>query len=83
MAACKKMMNSKFTWGDTVRVLASAPVKFQPGVIGSICGLRVLDTPELAEAAGQPSGTVMCLIELEDGTSFELPENYLAQIDDG
>lgn len=57
--------NFKFTWGDDVRVIMSAPASMRPGQIGSVCGMRELD------------GKNLYIVEFPAGDSMELMEEVL------
>ena len=65
------------TWGDTVRVSDAAPRRFRPGELGAVCGLRTIETAAVAEAFGQPVGTVLYLVEFAAGEAIEVPEGFL------
>jgi hypothetical protein len=68
---------SKFTWGDTVKVVDNAPPTAKPGSIVSIVGVH-----DGASRSGEyfdrfPEGTVYS-IEYDDGSSIEVPESAIA-----
>jgi hypothetical protein len=60
-------MNTNFIydWGETVRVVTTAPEELRPGQVCSICGMREKD------------GTNLYLVEFQNGDSVEVPEAYL------
>ena len=68
---------SKFNWGDTIRVVKSAPSGFHPNQLGEVCGLYVIKSSEESIAHKQSVGTTVYLIEFSDGNSIEIPENHL------
>ncbi len=70
--------NPLFGWGHTVEVKRASPVK--AGAIGSICGLRVIDSLITAKEHGQPIGTNLYLVEFEDGSDLEIPEVFLIRL---
>ena len=77
------MRNSNFneiTWGDEVAVDASAPVKYRPSNVGSVCGIYKLDTEDKAKKYGGKLGTVMYLVEFSDSTAIEIPHTFLVKV---
>lgn len=74
------MINQTFTWGDFVKVITSAPVKYRPGELGDVCGVWAIDSAENSEARGEPLGTTIYTVEFGDGTSAEIPGCYLEKI---
>jgi hypothetical protein len=68
----------EFSWGESVRVLAAAPAEFFPGTTGSICGVRIADSPEQADKVGVEVGERVYIVEFGDGSSCEVPERWLA-----
>jgi hypothetical protein len=64
---------SEPTWGDTVRVKASANIEMRPGALAAVCGLREVETAEQARQFSCPIGTTLYLIEFGDGESIEIP----------
>jgi hypothetical protein len=65
------------TWGDTVRVSAAAPPRFQPGELGAVCGLRTVETRHAADEFAQPVGTTLYLVEFAKAEAIEVPEPFL------
>jgi hypothetical protein len=58
-------MSFKFDHGDAVRVVGTAPLQLQPGLAGSVRGMRELE------------GERIYIVEYSDGESTEIPENLL------
>jgi len=60
-------MNDNFCydWGDTVRVITTAPNVMRPGQVCSVCGMR------------QHEGVNLYLVEFSDGEALEVPEDEL------
>jgi len=59
---------AKFTWGDSIRVTATAPAEFRPGSYAAVVGVR------------EPDSTVRWYrytIEYSDGSSVEIAEGDL------
>lgn len=73
-------VSHKFNWGDSVRVLKGAPSIYRQFEVGSICGIRLIETEENSRQLQQPIGTVLYLVEGGDGESLEVPEQYLEAI---
>lgn len=57
--------NFIYDWGETVRVVTTAPEELHPGQTCAVCGMR------------QREGTNLYLVEFQNGDSFEIPENNL------
>lgn len=72
----------KPTWGDTVRVKDDVPPAMCPGRLAAVCGMRKVETSEQANQFGCGIGTVVYLVEFEDGSSVEIPEELLEIADD-
>ncbi len=68
----------KFDWGQLVRVSATAPPAYRPGRRAWIVGIR----KESAAQATEPLGPRLYTIEYEDGSSLEIGEPLLEQIDE-
>jgi hypothetical protein len=69
----------RFKWGDTVRIASKAPSDLRPGLFGSVCGIRTIDSENLARLMKEQIGTVLLLIEFGDGHTVEIPERFLDQ----
>ena len=68
---------SEFTWGDAVRISASAPARFQPGKIGSVCTVDLIETEHHANHTGARIGEYSHLVEWSDGSDIEIPAKWL------
>jgi hypothetical protein len=79
--ASNKPLKNIFTWGETVQVNKDAPQDLNPLKIGSVCGIRSIDTDKLAKKLEMKVGNILYLVEFSDGKSFEIPECYLSKID--
>ena len=62
--------NYKYDWGQTVRVLMSAPKEMRPGEVCSVCGIRESESDDLY------------LVEFSEGNAIEIPERELEPIED-
>lgn len=67
-------MASKFTYDDTVRVVASAPIEFRPGATAWVVG--VFEGAEVPKYRSFKVGPVYC-IEFEDGQAIDVEEEFL------
>ena len=61
-----KKSEFKYDYGDVVRVLTTAPSKYSPGKIGSVCGRRNVEQERLY------------LVEFANGEEAEVPEPMLS-----
>jgi hypothetical protein len=68
---------SEPTWGDTVRVKASAPLRMRPGAVAAVVGVREVETPEEALKFDAVVGTKLYLIEFGDGDAVELAQTWI------
>lgn len=73
-------MKNLYSWGESVKVSDDAATPYA-GRVGSICGIRTIESPAVAERFGQPQGGVLYLLEFQDGTSTEVPEKFLLRYD--
>ncbi|MEM9377462.1 MAG: hypothetical protein AAGA72_14675 [Pseudomonadota bacterium] len=71
---------SKFTWGDTVRVTKNAPHNFEPGKIGSVCSVDLIETEIRAEQTGAEIGGYCHVVEWTDGSDIEIPAKWLEKV---
>jgi hypothetical protein len=63
---------SALDWGDSVRVIPSAPKEYFPGAVGSVVGFRPRDVDGVAD-----EGETLVLVEFADGNALEVPSRYL------
>lgn len=68
---------SNFTWGDTVRVKPDAPAEFEPGKIGSVCSVDLIETEFRAKSTGAEIGEYSHTVEWIDGSDIEIPAKWL------
>jgi hypothetical protein len=57
--------NYKYDWGETVRVITTAPETQRPNTLCSVCGMR------------NAEGLLLYLVEFGDGESVEIEEDKL------
>lgn len=69
-----------FNWGDTVKVKPTAPLYYKPRFQGCICGMRMIDSLDLARRFDQMVNTELYLIEFENGETIEIPKYFLINI---
>ena len=67
----------RYDYGQTVRTVATVPPPIKPGTEVSIVGMTKLDHPREIFNVFYPAGTDVYLIEYADGTSVEVPEEYI------
>ena len=70
----------KYDYGGSVEVMGSAPECYSPGVKGSLCGARRIETEEQAKVVNVSIGTVLWIVEFANGSSSEVPEEYLVPL---
>jgi len=70
---------SKFTSGDTVQVVVSAPSRFHPLTRGVLRRSRMV-TDDIAGTGG--TTTLLWSVETSEGKTFEIPEAYLTRIEE-
>lgn len=68
-----KPMSDRFSWGEGVRIVDTAPQKYQGIGIGSVCGIRSIETEDVAKTFDEPVGSVLYLVEAPDGQAIEVP----------
>lgn len=61
-----------FDWGETVRVLVSAPDSVRPGQLADVVGFRVVPGPE--------GERTLCTIEFGDGRDVEVEVTLLERV---
>ena len=71
------MSKNKFTWGDSVIVIESAPLKYNPGMPAEVCGVHTIQNETVANDKEGAIGEFMYIIEFADGSDVELLERYL------
>lgn len=79
--ASDKVGNRKFTYGDSVSLVETAPPKYSLDKgIGSVCAITLIDNDLLSSTYQEDIGAYVYLIEGPDGKSVEVPERYLSKI---
>jgi hypothetical protein len=68
---------SKFDYGESIRILKEAPLKYHPSEIGFICGMIDIDSEEAALAYDCIGSDWLYTVELLNGSSLQIPEKYL------
>jgi len=72
-----KLLDLQFNMGDSVLIKESSPESYMPGCRGSICGLRSINSPGLAQGFDQLIDSEHYLVEFEDGKALEIPKSFL------
>jgi hypothetical protein len=75
------MVANKLTWGDAVIVKNTAPKKYNPSAVGSICGIRTIETCEESQEFCSSIGSNVYLVEFFNGYSLEIPDSFLLRVD--
>ncbi len=72
-------MTNRFTWGDTVRISASASIEMRPGALGGVCGIRTdpYRAGVVEPANLDPEIRLVYTVEFTDGHDAEVPEQLL------
>ncbi len=76
-----KTLNFNFDWGDPVMIKQNAPQCYKPGSQGCICGIRIIDSKEIAQQFDQIIGSELFLVEFNNGETLEIPKNFLIHFD--
>jgi hypothetical protein len=71
------MVTNKLTWGDDVIVKVNAPKEYNPSAVGSICGIRTIETCEDSQEFSSSLGESVYLVEFSNGCSIEIPGSFL------
>ena len=69
--------NNKFTWGDSIIIIKSAPDQFHPGEMASICGFHKIKSLETAAQFFCNVGEWIYTVEFGDGSDIQVAEHYL------
>lgn len=64
-----------------VRLRADVSASSRPGTRGEVVGVTLVETAEHAASRGVPVGTTIYMVELGDGSSVEVPEAWLEDVD--
>ncbi len=75
--ASNKILDLSFNWGDSVIVKKIAPDFYNPGLKGSICGIRTIDLLQTANEFDQEIASELYLVEFSDGETIEIPKVFL------
>lgn len=70
-----------FEYGQIVKIKDDSPAEYNPGVIGSICGMKMIDSASLAQRFNAAIGEWLYIVEFSNGNSIELPERFLKKIE--
>jgi|ETNmetMinimDraft_35_1059890.scaffolds.fasta_scaffold477415_1 hypothetical protein len=75
--ATDQTVSYKFVWGAAVKIIESAPKKYLDIKLGSVCGIRSIETEATSTEFGEPVGSILYLIESPNGDAIEIPERFL------
>ena len=76
------MTNHQFNWGESIKIKDSAPQKYSPGKIGSICGITKIDSDFLSDKYTSAKGEWIYTVEYIGGTDKEIPECFIESLTD-
>jgi hypothetical protein len=82
MVTSEQLDRPPFNWGDTVRIITPDFPNGQYGQLASVCGFRFVADDRITIEKGKSIGNWLILIEIADGSSFEIPASNL-EIADG
>ncbi len=75
-------MDNKFTWGDPVVIIKSAPPNFHPGEFGSVCGFYKIKSEDGAKEFQCNVGDWIYTVEFSGGSDIQIAEPYLKNYED-
>lgn len=75
------MTERQLDYADNVRIASQAPPQLRPGRVASVCGFRQTEEETTIEGVWVSEGTLLVLVEFEDGTSVEVPRDMLEVAD--
>ena len=67
----------KFDYGQTVQIVETAPNHFYPGALVSVVGMWKFEQDSFWSIEKHTIGTILYLIEYENGYTLEISEKYL------
>jgi hypothetical protein len=76
-AVAREAAMADFSWGETVRVKVGAHPARRPGAVAEVIGIREVETEAQARQFEARYGSKLYLIEFGDGTSVEIPEDWI------
>lgn len=71
----------RYDYGQRVRVAADAPQSLAPGSDVDVVGMRTVQREIESSTTGYPIGSRLYIIEYADGSSKEVPEKYIDEIE--
>lgn len=71
------MSDSRFTWGDAVRVKATAPASVRPGERGDVVAVTEIVTQEMSDLYDAAVGSTVYQVEFGDGNTEEVGDVWL------
>lgn len=75
-------MENKFTWGDLIMIIKSAPLSFHPGEFASVCGFYKIISEESAKEFQCKVGDWIYIVEFSDGSDIQIAELYLKKYEE-
>lgn len=71
------MAELKFECNENVAVAENAPAKFRPSQLAWVISGRVVENELQSQAVNYPVGTLLYLVEYMDGSSVEMPGEFI------
>ncbi len=75
------MTESPLTWGDLVQVVATAPEALQPGRIGSIYSVAIVESEDYGKELGLAIGTAIVSVEFPDASTMTTTPDQLTRVE--
>lgn len=67
----------EFERNENVAIAENAPAKFRPSQLAWAISGRVVENELQSQAVGYPVGTILYLVEYMDGSSVEMPGEFI------
>ena len=71
------MDDYEFERGENITIDPQAPELFRPSKMAWVISGRIIENELQANAVGYPIGSIIYLVEYEDGKDIELPVKFL------
>lgn len=67
----------EFERNENVAIAENAPAKFRPSQLAWVISGRIVESELQSQAVGYPVGTLLYLVEYMDGSSVEMPGEFI------
>ena len=75
------MTDREFDFGDEIQVSPNAPQVYRPRESGSIVAIRETESDGIIDGRWISSGVRLLLVEFADGSSIEIPDEFVEHAD--